>query len=715
MLAGTVKEQGALSALLFFFEKKGTIGAIQNGWMMEMASLFEKPIETLYGVGKRRGELLRKLGAGTVGDLLRFYPRAYEDHSHPVLIQQAPVGEICCIQATLEAPVMERRISGGRLLSRVGVYDESGHMQITFFNNRFIKDMLKMGETYVFYGKMAQNAGRKEMVSPDFSPLQGGQRVRPVYSVTSGLSSRQVEAAVKEALKLLPQTVKEPIPPDIMKSYALCPLRFAIENIHFPADAAALQTARKRLIFEELLVLNLGLRQLKGRRKEEACAVLAQDFTKEFFARLPFTPTNAQKKAAEDCIGDMMRGKSPMNRLVQGDVGSGKTAVAAALCYSAVKNGWQAAFMAPTEILCEQHYSTFCSMLQGTDIRVALLTGSMTPGKKKKLQQQLAQGQIDLVIGTHALLSDGVEFRRLGLVVTDEQHRFGVAQRARLLSKGENPHLLVMSATPIPRTLALIIYGDLDITVIDQLPPGRQKVDTFLIDSSKRERMYNFLKKLMDQGRQCYIVCPAVEEGELNLTSVQEYAEDLMAGPFCDYAVGLLHGKMKSAQKDSVMRAFARGEIELLVATTVVEVGVDVPNAAVMAVENAERFGLSQLHQLRGRVGRGNYKSYCILISDAKNEEAVARLHTMCQTDNGFEIADADLKLRGPGDFFGARQHGLPELKIADLADMPNLAAAQSAAQEILSKSPDLSHPAYKSLRAEVVRLFGKVGENGLN
>lgn len=354
-------------------------------------------------------------------------------------------------------------------------------------------------------------------------------------------------------------------------------------------------------------------------------------------------------------------------------------------------------------------------MLQGTDIRVALLTGSMTPGKKKKLQQQLAQGQIDLVIGTHALLSDGVEFRRLGLVVTDEQHRFGVAQRARLLSKGENPHLLVMSATPIPRTLALIIYGDLDITVIDQLPPGRQKVDTFLIDSSKRERMYNFLKKLMDQGRQCYIVCPAVEEGELNLTSVQEYAEDLMAGPFCDYAVGLLHGKMKSAQKDSVMRAFARGEIELLVATTVVEVGVDVPNAAVMAVENAERFGLSQLHQLRGRVGRGNYKSYCILISDAKNEEAVARLHTMCQTDNGFEIADADLKLRGPGDFFGARQHGLPELKIADLADMPNLAAAQSAAQEILSKSPDLSHPAYKSLRAEVVRLFGKVGENGLN
>lgn len=473
--------------------------------------------------------------------------------------------------------------------------------------------------------------------------------------------------------------------------------------------------ARRRLVFEELLILNLGLRRLKAGRKNETSIVMQKDYAGDFFNLLPFRPTKAQLRATGDCVRDMMTGGPPMNRLIQGDVGSGKTAVAAALCYCAAKNGWQAAFMAPTEILAEQHFQSLSGILKGTGVRVELLTGSMTAARKRKIRESLLLGEIDLIIGTHALISDGVEFCRLGLCVTDEQHRFGVSQRAKLLAKGENPHLLVMSATPIPRTLALIIYGDLDISVIDELPPGRQTVDTMLIDSAKRHRMYGFMKKLINEGRQCYIVCPAVEEGELQIASAQEYAEELQKFEFKDYRIGLLHGKMKPAEKERVMRAFADGDTDLLVSTTVIEVGVDVPNAVVMAVENAERFGLSQLHQLRGRVGRGQYKSYCILISDAQNEETVARLRTMCQTNNGFEIADMDLKLRGPGDFFGARQHGLPELKIADLTDMDGLDAAQQAAQKILEESPDLSTGAARSLRAEIRRLFGRVGENGLN
>ena len=680
-----------------------------------MASLFEKPIETLSGVGVKRGGLFRKLGMHTVGELLRYYPRGYVDHSHPVLIAQTQADEVCCIKATVKAPANEHRIAGGRLLTRVRVYDESGSLPLTYFNNRYIKKMLKPGETYIFYGKITQGTGRKEMTAPEFSPAQQGQRVRPIYSATAGLSSRQIETAVEHALLLLPEKVKEPIPRDIMEEYGLCNLRNAIENIHFPRDGQALKEARRRLVFEELLILNLGLRRLKVGRKDETSIVMQKDFTEDFFNLLPFRPTKAQLRATGDCVRDMMTGGPPMNRLIQGDVGSGKTAVAAALCYCASKNGWQAAFMAPTEILAEQHFQSLSGILEGTGVRVELLTGSMTPTRKKKIRESLLLGEIDLIIGTHALISDGVEFCRLGLCVTDEQHRFGVSQRAKLLAKGENPHLLVMSATPIPRTLALIIYGDLDISIIDELPPGRQTVDTMLIDSAKRHRMYGFMKKLINEGRQCYIVCPAVEESELQVASALKYAEELQRFEFRDYRVGLLHGKMKASDKERVMRAFANGEIDLLVSTTVIEVGVDVPNAVVMAVENAERFGLSQLHQLRGRVGRGKNKSYCILISDAQNEETVARLRTMCRTNNGFEIADMDLKLRGLGDFFGARQHGLPELKIADLTDMDGLAAVQQAAEKILTESPDLSTGAARSLRAEIRRLFGRVGENGLN
>jgi ATP-dependent DNA helicase RecG len=437
------------------------------------------------------------------------------------------------------------------------------------------------------------------------------------------------------------------------------------------------------------------------------------DHSEEFIASLPFTLTGAQKRAVADCMTDMRDKKSPMNRLIQGDVGSGKTAVCAAVCDDCVYNGYQAAFMAPTDILARQHYETFARFFDGTDVRIELLTGSMTPANKRKVRERIENGEIDIVIGTHALLSESTVFKSLGVAITDEQHRFGVAQRAKLASKGEHPHLLVLSATPIPRTLGLIIYGDLDVTIIDELPPGRTEVQTVLIGSEKRERALNFIKKQADEGRQCYIVCPLVEEGEgdLDLHNASDYAAELMLGVLRDYPVGLLHGKMKAAEKDAVMDQFSKGELSILVATTVVEVGVDVKNATVMMIENAERFGLSTLHQLRGRVGRGEHKSYCILVSDHMSDTTQQRLSTMCRTNDGFEIADMDLKLRGPGDFFGNRQHGLPQLNIADFSDSETLAQSQEAAQEILRDSPDLSAESTRALRAEVLRLFDITGD----
>lgn len=681
-----------------------------------MPSLFEIPIENLKGIGDKTGKLFRKMEVNSVGDLLRFYPRQYEDWSSPLLIREAQIGDVCCVKAFVTTPGNERRIPGGRLITRFRIADESDSMTITFFNNKFVKNMLKEDSEYIFYGKITSNSGRKEMLSPEFLLPQKAQKIRPIYHCTAGITSRKIENAVMQSLQMLPKTIKEPLPKDILEKYDVCTLEFAINNIHFPKNNADLKTARKRLIFEELLILSLGLSMLKKGRKKETALKLTKDYSQEYFRMLPFIPTEGQINAVKDCIKDMTVGVSPMSRLIQGDVGCGKTAVAAAVCYTAVKNGWQAAFMAPTEILAEQHYKSLSNILKDTDINIALLTGSQTAKNKRLIREGLVNNEIHLVIGTHALISDNVKFSKLGLVVTDEQHRFGVSQRSKLVSKGDNPNLLIMSATPIPRTLALIIYGDLDISSIKELPPGRKTIDTFLVDSSKRIRMYNFLKKHMDNGQQCYIVCPAVEENDmLNIAAAEKYAENIKNSFFKDYRVGLLHGQMKSAQKDEIMRSFSNGEIDLLVSTTVIEVGIDVPNANVMVVENAERFGLSQLHQLRGRVGRGDVKSYCILMSDAKNEETLERLKTMCRTNNGFEIADADLKLRGPGDFFGSRQHGLPQMKIADLADMNYLSTAHQAAKEILAESPDLSENKFKGILAETIRLFNRAGENSLN
>lgn len=681
----------------------------------KVSSLFEIPIHKLKGVGKTRAELFVKLGVKSVGDLIRYYPRAYEDWSKPESITDAQNGEVCCIKATVASPVTEGYTKSNKYFVKFTAYDETSAIKITFFNNKFISNMIKRDEQYYFYGKITKDNFGIQMISPTLTHVSNSQAIHPIYNLTAGLSNKIVEGCVRQSLSMLPDVIKDPLPEFIRQEYSLCDLRFALQNIHLPESSADMQKARYRLVFEELLILNLGLRNLKNKRRNKTAVKVTKSYSDEFEKLLPFCLTNAQKRAITDCINDVMNKKTSMNRLLQGDVGSGKTAVAASVCYTMAKNGYQCAFMVPTEILAVQHYKSFCELFKNSEINVSLLTGSATAAEKRRIRQSLASGETDIVIGTHALITEDTEFKNLGIAITDEQHRFGVAQRGALLCKGENPHLLVMSATPIPRTLGLIIYGDLDISIINELPPGRKSVATYLIDGSKRHRAYSFIKKELKKGNCCYIICPLVEEGELPLAAAEEYAAELMLDEFSDYPVGLLHGKMKSKDKESVMQKFADGEISLLVATTVVEVGVDVKNATVILIENAERFGLSQLHQLRGRVGRGQQQSYCILLSDSKSEETLRRLSVMCRTNSGFEIADEDLKLRGPGDFFGSRQHGLPTLSIADLSDMQSVAVSQQAAEEIIRISPDLSDERLKGIRAEIRRLMSKAGENTLN
>lgn len=681
-------------------------------------SLYEVPITKLNGIGEKRAALFRKLGVKTVGDMISYYPRSYDNWSDTTEIAAVQPEDKCVVRGRVMTPVNTIRISGGRTMAKLSISDDTGYLNLVFFNNKYISSMLRYGETYLFMGKVSYDKYGYQMVSPDFCKVTDSDTITPVYHLTAGLNNHMMIRAAKEALSMLPQTIHDPLPDELRKRYDLCDLSYALNNVHFPSDLNAMEKARHRLIFEELLVLNLGMRMMKSQSHEQTAVHLLKDYTAEFIQTLPYELTNAQKRAISDCVGDMHDKPSPMNRLIQGDVGSGKTAVCATVCYHTVKNGFQAAFMAPTEILAQQHFETFSKMFAGTDVRVDLLTGSMTAAEKRKTRERIENGESDIVIGTHALVSESTVFHRLGCAITDEQHRFGVAQRARLASKGEHPHVLVLSATPIPRTLGLIIYGDLDITIIDELPPGRTEVDTFFIRTDKRDRALGFLKKQVEEGRQCYIVCPLVEESEGvdvdELKNANDYAAELMLGPFRDISVGILHGKMKPKDKERVMAQFAANEISILVSTTVVEVGVDVKNATVMMIENADRFGLSTLHQLRGRVGRGQYKSYCILVSDNKGENTEQRLGVMCRTNNGFEIADMDLKLRGPGDFFGNRQHGLPQLDIADFSDTETLAQSQEAAEILLQFSPDLSDGSLRSLRAKMRRLFAET-ENTMN
>lgn len=664
----------------------------------------EYDIRYLKGVGEKTARLYNKLGIFTVDDLIRHYPRKYLDYSNTVSVKDAPPDTPVFIKATMITPVKESMIRKGLTLYKCNFSDGETVIRVTIFNNKYLAKALRTFDDYILYGKVEKTFTSASMSSPQIERADKAE-VHPVYPTTEKLSVKAISNSVRNALALVGK-IPETLSDDILKKYDLISLDFATRQIHFPTDEKNVEPARHRLIFDELLTLQLGLLKLKEKDVKGNSCKIKKDFTNEFYSLLLFTPTGAQQRAVADCIEDMQSDRM-MNRLIQGDVGSGKTAVAGAVIYTVIKNGAQAALMAPTEILATQHFESFKKLFASTDVRVALLTGSVKAGEKKEIKRALCNGEIDLIVGTHALIQNDVEFENLGLVCTDEQHRFGVQQRANLAMKGDNPHLMVMSATPIPRTLGLIIYGDLDISLLDELPPGRQEIRTDVVTSAYHKRIYKFIRDAVDRGEQAYIVCSLVDEGESDLISAKEYADNLAKNEFVGYSVGLLHGKMKPAEKDRVMQSFAEGETQILVSTTVVEVGVDVPNATVMLIENADRFGLSQLHQLRGRVGRGKNKSYCILVSDNKSDSSRERLQVMKHTSNGFDIADYDLKSRGPGDFFGKRQHGLPDLKIADmLEDTETLRQCRECALKMLESDPRLD--AYPELCERINNMFRK-------
>ncbi|MFR8287470.1 MAG: ATP-dependent DNA helicase RecG [Christensenellaceae bacterium] len=668
-------------------------------------------IRYIKGVGEARAKSLAKLGITDLRSLLSYFPRAYDDRRAYKKIADLIPGENACVCAVIAGELKLSRIRKGLDLIKLRAVDETGALELTYFNQSYLKNTFHTGDAYVFFGRAEGTPSRPQMTNPLFEREGAHQitgRIMPIYPLTAGVSQSMLCKAVEQGLAACVDELPDILPEDVRLAYQLCHTRFAYENIHFPTDDEALSAARRRLAFEELFLLALGLKLLRERRTFVAGKQCKRVDLSPFFTSLPFSLTGAQRRAIGDIARDLT-GQRPMNRLVQGDVGSGKTMVAAAAIYMAAKNGLQCALMAPTEILAEQHYRSLAPLLEPLGIPCALLTASTKARERRALNERLRSGKLSLVIGTHALLSPDVQYQNLGLVVTDEQHRFGVDQRAALSAKGDDPHLLVMSATPIPRTLALMIYGDLDVSVLDELPPGRQTVDTFAVTESYRARLNGFIRKQVEEGHQVFVVCPKVEdgeEGESKLKSASEHAEELRK-LFPDLTVACVHGRMKPKEKEAVMAAFAAGETDILVSTTVVEVGVDVPNATLMVVENAERFGLSQLHQLRGRVGRGKAKSYCVLVSDTPTEESRERLRVLTRTNNGFEIAQADLELRGPGDFFGSRQHGLPEMHVKDLlGSMDMLHEAQSAAEALCRKNPALAGEELAPLRNRIAELF---------
>ncbi len=679
--------------------------------------MLSKPLTALKGVGPAKAKDFARLGVETIYDLLSYLPRDYEDRSTTKTIYEANEGETVCIIATVFSPAYARHIRKGLTIYSADLVDETGKITATWFNNKYIGNTLKKGEWYSFYGTVKKIGGKKCLDNPIFESAEKGVstgRIVPLYPLTMNLSQKMVQTVMAQAaqyIALMPET----LPEHIRRKYMLCDKNFAYNNIHFPQSFHDYDIARKRLVFEELFYLQMSLYGIKTQTQKKTAFVFdGEKAAREFAQGLPFELTGAQKRAIGEILDDFKSGK-PANRLVQGDVGSGKTAIAAAAMAATVAHGYCAAMMAPTEILAAQHYETLTKFF-GDRLRICLLVGSLTAVKKQKLQTEIASGAYDIVVGTHALIQNKLEIPRLALVITDEQHRFGVLQRDAMEAKGNRPHTVVMSATPIPRTLALILYGDLDISVIDELPPGRKKIETYCIDEEKRERMYNFVRKQVDAGQQVYIVCPLVEESESTtidlsaLKNVTAYAQNLQEKVFPSYRVGFLHGRMKAAEKEEIMLQFKTGEIQILISTTVIEVGVDVPNANLMVIENAERFGLSQLHQLRGRVGRGRAQSYCVLMNQGSGEVAKKRMQVMCASNDGFFISQEDLKLRGPGDFFGVRQHGLPGMKIANLfSDAEILKLAQDAAQWITNVDPMLEKEENVVLKTQIQRLSARI------
>ena len=673
----------------------------------------DSDIQYLKGVGPAFAKKFAKLGIHTIRDLLLHYPRRYIDYSKPYTVVSAPFDVDCCVKATVLQRDPDRRVKGGRMLSHVIASDDTGILSLSWFNAPYAAQKLEPGTEYYFEGRVGGTLTRREILHPIIRTEEQVAAVPllPVYGATEGLPAARITRCVQTALAYVDQ-LEDPLPPALLTKYRMPAKAEAVRAIHSPRDAADAAAARRRLIFEELYLLQLGIFLLRGHGRQATGAPMRPVDLESFWRSLPYAPTGAQRRAAAEITADLC-GETPMNRLLQGDVGSGKTLVAAAAIWFAAQNGWQSAMLAPTEILARQHAANLADRLEPFGVNVTLLVGGMKASEKRVALAAIADGRAGLVVGTHAVLTDSVVFHNLGLAIVDEQHRFGVRQRGILAGKARNPHLLVMSATPIPRTLGLLMYGDLDISVLDELPPGRKPVRTWFITGRKRRDMYGYLEKQIAAGHQVYIVCPAIEENEVDsgMKAVKKYYEETVCPLLPGRRIGLLHGKMKPKEKDEVMQRFKNGELDVLVSTTVIEVGVDVPNATVMVIESAERFGLSSLHQLRGRVGRGSADSCCILVSDNESEGVRSRLSFLCHTPDGFAVAKYDLETRGPGDFFGEAQHGLPTLQIADLVqDTRTLTVAQAEAKALLAVDPSLSRPEHKVLSDEVERLFSTTG-----
>ncbi len=683
---------------------------------MDVKELLKKNVQNIKGIGEARARLLNKLGIFTVEDIITYFPRGYEDRSRLKKINELVDGESCAFEGIIVSKVSEHKFRKGLSMYKVLIKDGTGAITATWFNQHYIGKVLRIGESFIFFGKIVGRRGNLEVQSPVYEKQEDREaknilRIVPVYPLVANLTQNTIRAAIKSALELVGGQLIEFLPESVLKEHGLSEINYSIQQIHFPTSDEDFKNARYRLVFEELFLLQLCLLSVKKAFEKDKKGI---EFGKvpqmeEFIGKLPFKLTNAQQKVFEEIERDM-ESCNVMNRLVQGDVGSGKTIVAVLALFKAVKNGYQGALMVPTEILAEQHYQSIGELMERYGIKTALLTGSQSKKQKNAVLEGIKSGEIQILIGTHALIEDNIEFKRLGLVITDEQHRFGVRQRSLLSKKGEAPDTIVMTATPIPRTLALILYGDLDISIIDELPPGRKPVKTYAVDDSMRDRINSFIRKEVSEGRQVYIVCPLVEDSdEINAKSAVAHAEKIAKEDFRDLRVGLIYGKMKAKEKEEVMKKFVDGEIDILVSTTVIEVGVNVPNASIMVIENAERFGLAQLHQLRGRVGRGEHQSYCVLYNEGKTEVCRERMKIMQKTNDGFIISEKDLDLRGPGEFFGTRQHGIPELKIANLySDIDILKKAQEAAVKLVNEDMGLENEENFRLKAKLMEILNE-------